>query len=283
MKKIALFYNEEKPKAKKAIPQLQTWLNNKGIKSMVANRINLSGKKFDCAIALGGDGTMLKVARKIAPYKIPLFGVNVGRMGFLAEMDWEHLYAVLTQVIAGTCLKETRCMLEVSIHSKQQVKTGADRLIALNDCVIRCGGNARVIVLDVWVGKEYLAEYHGDGLIISTPTGSTAYSLAASGPIVHPELNIFIITPICPHTLAQRPIIINAKKTIRIKIREHDPGDSVIVSLDGQLNFHVRAQSEIKVKRSAHELHLISNPHENYFSILRKKLAWGKRGESTHA
>jgi len=278
MKKIALFCNEEKPKAQKVIPQLKEWLARRGIEALVANRMPLAGKNFDCAIALGGDGTMLKVARKIARHKIPLFGVNMGGLGFLAEMDLAHLYAMLAQVVGGKYDTETRCMLEVNVSSKEHRTSKNEENIALNDCVIRCGGNARVIVLDVWVGKEYLAEYHGDGVIISTPTGSTAYSLAASGPIVYPELNVVVITPICPHMLAQRPVIIDAQKTIRVKIREHDPRDPVIVSLDGQITRRLRAPSEIKVKKSLHQLALISNPHERYFSILQKKLAWGKRG-----
>ncbi|MFH1380238.1 MAG: NAD(+)/NADH kinase [bacterium] len=269
MKKIALFYNNEKKKACVIIPKLTKWLTSHHVEPVIPSESAQLGKGIDLAIALGGDGTMLKIARRIAPHKIPLFGVNLGSLGFLAEMDWSHALDVLKKVIKGAYDVEQRLMIDVTM--------GKFKATALNDCVVRCGDIARVIVFDVWVGNRFLTSYTGDGLVVSTPTGSTAYSLAASGPIVYPSIGVFIITPICPHTLAQRPIIVSDRETIKIVIKKLDQRDKGILSVDGQINAMVKTGTTIIIKRSLHDLLLVTNPKHNYFSILREKMGWGKR------
>jgi NAD+ kinase len=272
MKRIALFYNPEKPLAVQLWRKTKGWLKQHGITAVTPGASHRALNDIDCAIALGGDGTMLKVARVIAPRGIPLLGVNLGSLGFLAEIDWHETSATLSQIIKGNYHIENRAMLSVKTGT-----SNAYRQIALNDCVIRCGGNARVIVLDVWVGSQHLARYLGDGLIVATPTGSTAYSLAANGPIVHPRLEVFIITPICSHTLAQRPIIISSHETIRITVQRHDLHDPVIVSVDGQSTTKVRTGGSVLIQRAEQDLRLITKTNQDFFSILREKLRWGER------
>jgi NAD+ kinase len=278
MKQIALFYNREKKPAVRLLRKVQAWLIHHGVRVIIPSpgmHTRLT-QEIDCAIALGGDGTMLKVARFIAPYGIPLLGVNLGSLGFLAEIDWPEVTGMLKHVLEGNYHIENRSMLEIRLAKKTKRKEQSG-FIALNDCVIRCGGNARVIVLDVWIGAKHLARYLGDGLIIATPTGSTAYSLAANGPIVHPRLQVCIIAPICSHTLAQRPIIVPLDETIRVTVSHHDQRDPVVVSVDGQSTVKVRAGDSIMVKRAEQDLKLVTKPNKDFYSILRKKLRWGER------
>lgn len=276
LKKVVIFYNDKKKRAREIMPRLKARLRKKGVTIVHPLRSGALPAGIDLAIALGGDGTMLKVARRIAPYNIPLYGVNMGSLGFLAEVDGHRLDRAINNIFREGLQVERRLMLAVKVGSRN-TKGSSFKGEALNECVIRCGDIARVIVLDVWIGTRFLTRYVGDGLIVATPTGSTAYSLAASGPIVHPSLDLLLITPVCPHTLAQRPIIVGADETIKIMIQKHDHRHPGIVSLDGQINKNLKKGDLITVTRAPHDLLTIISSARDYYSILREKMGWGKR------
>ncbi|MFH1368095.1 MAG: NAD(+)/NADH kinase [Elusimicrobiota bacterium] len=275
MKKIVgIIYNPEKKRACKDAKELQGFLRRK---KCDAELIPSNAKKisnFDFAVTLGGDGTMLKASRLVAPLGIPVLGINMGSLGFLAETTSSESKAVLADIIRDKFHIEERMMLDVMIKSRNK----KIQELALNDCIIHSGMNGRVITIRASINDEFLADYISDGLIISTPTGSTAYSLAASGPIVHPSLSLFVLTPICPHTLTQRPLIVSTNHilsfTVDIRKRQEIP----VVSVDGQLNYALKSGDQIVVTASPRPLQLIVNPKRKYFQVLRAKLKWGERG-----
>jgi NAD+ kinase len=195
-------------------------------------------------------------------------------LGFLAETDPKEIFPFLEEVLRGNFRIEERMMLEVTVKSGKN----ATRELALNDCTIRSGNNGRVISITAKVNDEFLANYLGDGLIVATPTGSTAYSLAASGPIVHPHLSLFILTPICPHTLAQRPLIISTNHRLELSVIPKSLLEKPIISIDGQINLPIKKDDIISICCFNKPLKLIVNPKRKYFQVLRAKLKWGERG-----
>lgn len=231
----------------------------------------------DLAIAMGGDGTMLRAARLVAPHSIPLLGINTGGLGFLSATDISHLRGNMARILSGKFELEERCMLSVEVHSRGKRIFGPN--IALNDCVIRCGNQARAITLEASCSKLFVADYFGDGLIVSTPTGSTAYALAAGGPVVDPRLDSFLIVPICPHTLTQRPLIIPADDPVIVRLARRNPRERplTLVSLDGQLGCWLPLDAEVRVSRYKKPFRLLVNPKRSYFEGLRGKLKWGER------
>lgn len=244
-----------------SFPNTKTFLVDlkKKIPEKILSRTNL-------IISVGGDGTLLKVSHLAAPRRIPVLGVNIGRLGFLAEAEKKSVAKIVKDVIAGKYNLEERMMLKVnSFQNNQQKLIG----IALNDCVIHSPETGHPITITTFVEDNFLTNYHGDGLIIATPTGSTAYSLAAGGPIVHPHLELFLLTPICPHTLAQRPLLISA--THRIKIRT----SNAAVYLDG--NYQMKLSGELLLSRYEFGLMLVRHPQLTYLDVLRTKLGWGER------
>ena len=275
MKKIGVIYNFQKEKAKKEAGLIKEWLLKKKCKVSVLASSVKSLPKMDLAISLGGDGTILKSSRLLAKAKIPVLGVNMGSMGFLAETNPEEFYSFFENVLKGNFEIEKRMMIEVKIHSKNKVI----KEYALNECMIHSGNSGRVIKVSANVNGEFLADYTGDGLIVSTPTGSTAYSLAASGPIVYPNLSVFVVTPICPHMLAQRPMIIPTNKTVvTLKASSKNKTDKPLVAIDGQSDYFLSDGGYVDVSVSKEPLFLILNPQRKYFEILRAKLKWGERG-----
>jgi NAD+ kinase len=275
-----VFYNESKPEAVRMVKVVMRALKARGVRVSVAHEDSI-GEKLrlaDIAVALGGDGTMLRVARLLAPHSIPLLGVNSGGLGFLSGTDASEFSKNCKAILDGRFMLEERWMISVEVHRAGKRLFGPN--IALNDCVIRCGDQARAISLRTISDSNFMADYFGDGLIVSTPTGSTAYNLAASGPIVDPSLNVLLISPICPHTLTQRPLIIPGSDPLTIKLttrRQHE-APRVLMSLDGQVGCALRVGDEVRITRYPKPFKLLLNPARSYYEVLRRKLKWGERG-----
>jgi NAD+ kinase len=229
-------------------------------------------KHVEMVIVLGGDGTLLSVARQVWNRKLPILGVNLGGLGFLTEIALEELYPVLEKILKGDFQTNEREVLHASVVRKGQKI--ADYII-LNDAVVNKGALARIIDLETTIDGEYLATFQSDGLIISTPTGSTAYNLSAGGPIVFPSLHTIIITPICPHTLTNRPIILPDDLMIRTMLKSKN--QEVFLTLDGQLGFPLEFEDVVEVKKAEGCILLIKSPYRQYFELLRQKLKWGER------
>lgn len=262
---VAIFCNLDKPAARREVPRLKSWFRKQGFQVLPPQ----SAHKAVVAVSLGGDGTILGTGRRLAAAGVPVLGVNVGHLGFLAGTDLKHLYKTLKDLLAGRLALSERMLLSVKSPRGKDV-------LAVNDCVVRLAGSVRVIRLSAWVDGQYLATYVGDGLIVSTPTGSTAYSLGASGPIVQPETDVVLLTPICPHSLTQRPLILSADRVLEIRVEDHLRGDKVLVSLDGQQSFQLKRGQKIVIRRAQEKFRLFFDRRMPYFSVLRQKLRWGE-------
>jgi NAD+ kinase len=274
MKTVGIIFNSEKQRARAEMSSLKSWLEERKCKVLLLSASDKKPPRIDFALSLGGDGTMLKTARLLAPRGIPVLGINMGSLGFLAETDPRESYPFLEKVLSGDFKIEERMMLSVTLHSTTRTIVQH----ALNDCIIHSGNNGRVIRISASIENDFIADYIGDGLIIASPTGSTAYSLAASGPIVHPHLSLFVLTPICPHTLTQRPLIISTRQPLTLVVYPRSPRQKPVLSLDGQLNYVVGPKDTITIAASPTPLRVIANPRQKYFRTLRTKLKWGERG-----
>jgi NAD+ kinase len=226
----------------------------------------------DLLIVLGGDGTLLSAARLAAPHKVPILAVNLGGLGFLTTVSLDELYAMLEEIFSNKHRVSERVMLEADIIRAGKV---VRRQIALNDAVLNKGALARIMDLELRINGEYVTTYKADGLILSTPTGSTAYSLAAGGPIVYPIVEAFVVTPICPHTLTNRPLVIPDSSKIEIDFKSED--DAVFLTLDGQVGIELASGDHIQVRKAPEKLYLVRPERKTYFQILRSKLKWGER------
>jgi NAD+ kinase len=228
--------------------------------------------KADLIISLGGDGTLLNIAPLVERPDVPILGVNLGGLGFITEVAADELESVLTQTLEGEYQTEQRMTLEVQVQSKNGK---AHRFRVLNDAVITKGARSRIINLETYVDGEYLCNYRADGLIVSTPTGSTAYSLAAGGPILAPALSAIILTPLCPHTLTNRPIVVPGVAGIQVTLRSF--GDTVFLSPDGQQGVRLENGDKVEARDYGLPVSLIKLPSRSYYEILREKLKWGER------
>lgn len=274
MKTVGIIYNRDKARACAETQRLKSWLEAKKCRVVVVPPSARRIEPVDFALCLGGDGTMLKASRLLAPAKVPVLGINLGSLGFLAETDPEESYAFIGSILSGGFKTEERMMLSVTLSSGKRKITRS----SLNDCIIHSGQNGRVISVLTFVDGDLLTEYTGDGIIVATPTGSTAYSLAASGPIVHPSLSLLVLTPICPHTMTQRPLILSARHTLTFRVVPASVHQKPALSLDGQVNYPLSARDVVTVTASATPLRLIVNPKRKYLQVLRTKLKWGERG-----
>jgi NAD+ kinase len=225
---------------------------------------------LDLVLVLGGDGTLLKAARLYGSGKAPVLGINLGGLGFLTEISFEELPALFDQVLRGNCQTESRMMLTAGIIREGKAVSTTP---FLNDVVINKGALARIIDLETSIDGQFLTSYRGDGLIVSTPTGSTAYNLAAGGPILHPALKTIVITPICPFTLTNRPIIVQDEALIEIRLGSK--AREVWLTCDGQVGYPLKAGDVVRVEKAPGHIRLIKSPFKNYFEILRTKLKWG--------
>ena len=290
MKRIGIIAKRNSPEAIALVKNMAGWLRPKGIEVYVEKEVAkaLSGQMpglalktvdgedipehVEMIIVAGGDGTLLSVARQVVGRNIPILGVNLGGLGFLTEIPIEEVYPALEKVLEGDYRADQREVLHVSVIRKG--KTLADYTV-LNDAVINKGALARIIDLETTINGEHLTTFKSDGLILSTPTGSTAYNLSAGGPIVYPTLDCIIITPICSHTLTNRPIVIPDQVIVRVILKTRQ--QEVILTLDGQQGFPLEFDDEIEVKKSDDHIILIKSPHRNFFGLLREKLKWGER------
>jgi NAD+ kinase len=282
---IGLFANLRKPGIPEVILPFLDWLKARSIRALVREdayrSLGLSGAaaeavsdhefavRCDAAVAMGGDGTMLTLAQLIGQSKKPIVGVNLGGLGFLAEVSVEDLYSKMEKVIAGQYAIQNRMVLEASVPKDG----GADSLFAMNDVVISRGSSPRVLKIRVLVDDVYFNTYYADGIIVSTPTGSTAYSLAASGPIVVPSVESIILNPICPHTLTARPTVIPASSLVKLEVESSE--FEALLSVDGQTNKRLTFGTQIIVKRASYDMRLIVFEDHDFFELLRKKLQWG--------
>ncbi|HQG25151.1 MAG: NAD(+)/NADH kinase [Syntrophorhabdus sp.] len=230
------------------------------------------GEGAKLIVVLGGDGTLLSVARNLKGKDVPILGVNLGGLGFLTEISPEEFPEMLERVISGDYDISQRIMLSVTVKRE---KEKVFEFAVLNDAVITKDALARIIDIETHVNGEYLTTFKSDGLIFSTPTGSTGYSLAAGGPILYPSMKNIIVTPICPHMLTNRPIILPEKVNIKAILKSKD--EKVVLTLDGQIGFPLEFGDEMLIKESSHVVSLVKSSSKGYFEILRTKLKWGER------
>ncbi|MBF0627807.1 MAG: NAD(+)/NADH kinase [Magnetococcales bacterium] len=223
----------------------------------------------DIVVVIGGDGTFIAAARAAEEVDVPLLGINMGRLGFLTDTSRDSMYAAMARVLAGEYRIEERMRLSVEV-----VRHGNTTLVCrvLNDVVVHKGELARMIEFDVAMDGQFVFSSRADGLIVSTPTGSTAYALSAGGPIVHPGLNAILLVPICPHTLTNRPIVVPGTGTVRITLTNN--GQDRLLTLDGQSGFPLVDGDEILVRRSSRPLRVLHAPNRNHYTVLREKLHW---------
>jgi len=270
----------------RVVPPLIAWLNVHGATVVCDSETGdcigtLAGDTLkreaipECAdllIVLGGDGTLLSAARLAAPCKVPILAVNLGGLGFLTTVSQDEIYEILEEIFTDKHRVSERVMLEAEI-----VRGGAviRRQIALNDAVLNKAALARIMDLELRVDGQYVTTYKADGLILSTPTGSTAYSLAAGGPIIYPIVEAFVATPICPHTLTHRPLVI--PDSAKIEIEFQAGGEDVFLTLDGQIGVELFQGDHIQVQKAPDKLYLVRPAKKQYYEILRSKLKWGER------
>jgi len=226
----------------------------------------------DFAIVLGGDGTLLLGARTFGPAKVPILGINMGRLGFLTDTGVEGMDAVIERMLSGEHEVEERLMLSCSVERPDGTREGP--FLAFNDIVVNKGALAQVIRLENWVDGDFVSDYLADGLIIASPTGSTAYGLAVGGPIIVPTTQVILLAPICPHMLTNRPIIVPATSTVECRLLEAR-GD-VYLTIDGQEGFPLFPADRVRVSRSEHRARLVKVASQDFFSILRTKMGWGR-------
>jgi NAD+ kinase len=266
------------------VPKLLAWLQERGVSTLIdsetAGPVNQSeigktrhqiAQEADLLLVLGGDGTLLAAAREAAPRGIPILPINLGGLGFLTSFTLEELYPALQDAIAGCSPVSERVML-LAERTHDESTLAQQRV--LNEAVVHKGTLARMIELELYIDDGFVCRYRADGLIVATPTGSTAYSMSAGGPIVHPAVESILVTPICPHTLSDRPVVV--PDVSKVELRMAEDSDSVFLTLDGQTGVPLQAGDRVRITRAVERLKLIHPPNKTYFEILRNKLKWGE-------
>lgn len=287
MKSIGIIANLTKEGAAQTVAEVCEWLVRKGVVPLImedcAGSFSSNSCKVmveeeeliseaDCLVVFGGDGTLLNAARIPGAGSLPILAVNLGSLGFLTEVTLDELYPALTKVLAGDFQLDERMMLQVTLRREDGGEIEAQS-VALNDAVISREPFSRMISLESYIDGEHVATYSADGLIIATPSGSTAYSLSAWGPIVHPSLSAFILTPICPHTLTLRPHIAPGESRISIVVRSAH--SKAMLTIDGQEAFSLAPNSIIEIEKAAETIKLIRSHEKSYYEVLKTKLKWG--------
>ena len=280
---VGIIYKHHFEPAKEEALKLERWLRERGA-MVFSEEMSARAAMDDCfeefsfvprevefVVVLGGDGTLLGAARRVARYGVPILGVNLGGLGFLTEIPLRRLYPVLELMLDGRLDVESRLMLEAVV-----LREGTERcrFLVLNDVVINKGALARIIDLDVFINDQFLTTFRADGLIVSTPTGSTAYNLSAGGPILYPSMSSFILTPICPFTLTNRPIILPESHVVSITLSRRGE-DRVSLTFDGQVGSDLYQGDRVLIQKAKEKIKLIKSPDQGYFEILREKLMWG--------
>ncbi len=285
MQAIGLVVNEEKAGVLEIGQEMVNWLEARGVKVYLTQKRLSQGEfgelvwsadcakpKLDCIIVLGGDGTLLQSARAVAKAGVPIFGVNFGQLGFLTEIEVGEIYPALEKLLAGEYETEERMMLEAEVRRQGRV---VERSVALNDVVMAKGAFSRLITLHIFINDEPVATIPADGVIVATPTGSTAYSLSAGGPIVPPSLEVMLITPICPHSLTSRPMVVSPASQVKVIVSNHV--GEVMLTLDGQHGFKLQQHDEIIISKAATGGSFIKLKGRSFFQVLGEKLKAGDR------
>ena len=281
IKKIGIFCKHKPDISEQVLTELASWLRKRHYELLMATdtagiigessdiKLEDIPSKADLIIVLGGDGTLLGVARLTHPFDVPILAVNLGSLGFLTEVALPELYGTLEQVLKGESHIERRMLLNAFLKRKEETVRSD---FALNDVVINKSA-ARIVNLEVHVNGQYMTSYRADGLIISTPTGSTGYSLSAGGPIIHPSMNALVLSPICPFTLTNRPIVIPNQSTLEVRLITEE---EVQVTMDGQSGYPMYRDDVLEIKQGPAPVSLIQAKGKNYYQILRQKLHWGR-------
>ncbi|MCK9229531.1 MAG: NAD(+)/NADH kinase [Syntrophales bacterium] len=276
VKRVGIIANTGKNSAAADSLKLGTWLTQRGIRvayeeelARILDKESVPPAKLpglsDMIVVFGGDGTLLRAARIVQGHNVPLLGINLGAFGFMTVVNLHEMFDTLERILAGDYELSRRMMLDAEIRDHH--------FSVLNDAVINRGNLSRMVNLETFVDDRYLATFKADGLIISTPTGSTAYSLSTGGPIVFPELDSMIITPICPHTLTNRPIVVPPESKVTVMLFSREEGATV--TLDGQDSLVIASGETVTIKKSEHSVELFDSPNRDYMQVLRGKLGWG--------
>ncbi len=287
IRKIGIISKLSRPEPLEILGELLQWLRPLGIEAVLDKetagrvkdtvRVKVKGMSrseiadhVDMIIVLGGDGTLLSVARLVGGRDVPILGVNLGTLGFLTEISKDELKEAIEKLLKGEYTIEKRLMLKAKV-----VRDGKEISShhVLNDVVINKGALARIIDLETFIDDRFVTLFKADGLIVSTPTGSTAYNLSAGGPVIYPTLECMVLTPICPHTLTNRPIVLPGNS--RIEVRLKSESQDVFLTLDGQVGFNLMKDDSVIITKADFKIGLVIPPEKNYFEILRTKLSWG--------
>lgn len=279
---VGIVYKHDNDKAKMEALRLGEWFEDRNVNASVEQmeskasfedeiRFAAPQEKPDWAVVLGGDGTLLGAARRIGRFGVPILGVNLGGLGFLTGIPLSRLYPAVEMMLSGQLEEESRIMLQARVHREGKEVCCFH---VLNDVVVNKRTLARIIDLNVSINGTFLTTFRADGLIICTPTGSTAYNLSAGGPILYPTMESFILTPICPFTLTNRPLLVPESSTISIKLGKKAEG-TAILTFDGQVGFNFYYGDEVNISKSDERIVLLKPPDYNFFDILRTKLMWG--------
>jgi NAD+ kinase len=289
IKRIGIVLKPHQPEALKTICELVMWLAERNIKLVGGPEIEreriehqtgcgvdqLEGEEIarevDLILVLGGDGTMIATARMIGDQEVPVLGVNYGGLGYLAEFRIEELYTALESILAGNYRLDRRVMLAVELR-RGDAPPQFNRV--LNDVVINKSALARIIEIEAYLNRQFVNSFRADGLIVSTPTGSTAYNLSAGGPVIFPSMNAVVITPICPFTLSNRPIVVPDDAEIELLLKTDN--EEVALTLDGQVGHPLKVEDRLAIRKSRTTFNLIQPMNRNYFDVLRDKLRWGR-------
>lgn len=291
-KSFGIWGNTDKPRFWELLNPILDWSIEKGLTSFITTRIRdqlPSNFKYDVQViesaedfikldfllALGGDGTMLSAARAVGNRNTPILGIHLGELGFLAEVTSNEMFDRLNMVASGNYGLQKRMVIKAEINNGE----GPITFFALNDFVIDRGKSHRMITLRLKSNERFVADYKADGLIIGTPTGSTAYSLSAGGPIIMPKLKAIVVVPISPHTLNLRPIVLPDDRILEISFPD-DGVDKIAFAVDGQVNEYLDPQAKISIQKASFDIQMIDFKDSNYFDILQRKMGWGKRGET---
>lgn len=281
--RVGVCLKPDQSRAEPLLRSLLTWFAERGIEVLCDDAsAQLAGcaavpreelaDSVDLVVAMGGDGTLLSVARAVGTRNVPILGINLGTLGFLTEVGVDEMIPALEQVVAGKVNAESRLRLEVLVTRGGRE---AARFLALNDAVISKTALSRMIELMVYADDVAVTTYHADGLIVSTPTGSTAYSLSAGGPLLLPGSGVVVLTPICPHSLTQRPVVFPQAAVIDVEVDTR--GAQVVLTVDGQEGLALGEGDRVQIRKSPHPVHIIGSPFRNRYEILRAKLRWGQR------
>lgn len=283
MERVGLVVNYRKARGGRFLKILGEWFEQRGIRVVLPRCIETGEPTYVCPtiefsedvdiiMSLGGDGTLLGVARQVAEKGTPILGVNLGQLGFLTDLEMPDLFPSLEKLLQGDYIIESRMMLAAEVQREGSIIAG---FVALNDVVINKGPISRIIRLETYVGRDYLTTYRADGIIIASPTGSTAYSLSAGGPIVNPELEVMIVTPICPHTLYARPFILSDNQKIRVVMRSDAP--EIMLTIDGQVGYPLQKNDCVVIHRADVHTNLVKVKKRSFSEVLRLKMREGNR------